>query len=46
MLVRATIAACVLVVAQAALGGATVEEDLDEGLVAAHLGLAMLLLAP
>jgi heme A synthase len=44
VLVRATIAAGVLVVAQAVLGGATVEEDLKEGLVAAHLGLAMLLL--
>jgi heme A synthase len=44
VLVRATIAAGLLVVAQAVLGGATVEEDLDEGLVAAHLGLAMLLL--
>jgi heme A synthase len=37
--------ALVLVVAQGALGGATVEEGLDETLVAAHLGLAMLLLA-
>jgi heme A synthase len=44
VLVRATGAALVLVVAQAVLGGATVEEDLNEGLVAAHLGLAMLLL--
>ena len=36
---------CVLLVfAQAALGGATVEENLEEALVAAHLGLAMLLL--
>ena len=34
----------VLVLAQAALGGATVEENLEEALVAAHLGLAMLLL--
>ena len=33
-----------LVVAQAGLGGATVEENLEEALVAAHLGLAMLLL--
>ena len=33
-----------LVLAQAALGGATVEENLEEALVAAHLGLAMLLL--
>jgi heme A synthase len=37
-------AALVLVVAQGVLGGATVEEGLDETLVAAHLGLAMLLL--
>jgi heme A synthase len=34
----------VLVVAQGALGGATVEENLEEAYVAAHLGLAMLLL--
>jgi heme A synthase len=33
-----------LVVAQGALGGATVEENLEELYVAAHLGLAMLLL--
>jgi heme A synthase len=33
-----------LILAQAGLGGATVEENLDEALVAAHLGLAMLLL--
>ena len=33
-----------LVLAQAALGGATVEENLEEAYVAAHLGLAMLLL--
>jgi heme A synthase len=33
-----------LVLAQAVLGGATVEENLEEALVAAHLGLAMLLL--
>jgi heme A synthase len=44
-LARATGAALVLVAAQGALGGATVEENLDEGLVAAHLGLAMILLA-
>ena len=44
-LVRATIAAAGLVIAQGLLGGATVEENLDEVLVAAHLGLAMLLLA-
>jgi heme A synthase len=44
-LVRATIAAALLVVAQGLLGAATVENDLDETLVAAHLGLAMALLA-
>ena len=44
-LVRATIASAVLVVAQGLLGAATVEKDLDEGLVAAHLALAMVLLA-
>jgi len=44
-LVRATSGAAVLVIAQALLGAATVEKDLDEGLVAAHLGLAMALLA-
>ena len=33
-----------LVIAQGALGGATVEENLEEAYVAAHLGLAMLLL--
>ena len=44
-LVRATVASAVLVVAQGLLGAATVEKDLDEGLVAAHLGLAMALLA-
>ena len=43
-LVRATLAAAVLVIAQGLLGAATVEEGLDEELVAAHLGLAMLLL--
>jgi heme A synthase len=43
-LVRGSIAAGVLVLAQAALGGLTVEEGLHEYLVAAHLGLAMLLL--
>ena len=43
-LVWATTGAFLLVIAQAVLGGATVEEGLDEGLVAAHLGLAMLLL--
>ena len=44
-LVRATAAAVGLVIAQGLLGAATVEKDLDEGLVAAHLGLAMALLA-
>ena len=43
-LVRASIAAALLVIVQGLLGAATVEKDLDEGLVAAHLGLAMLLL--
>ena len=44
-LVRGSIAAAVLVLAQAALGGLTVEHGLAEALVAAHLGVAMLLLA-
>jgi heme A synthase len=44
-LVRASIAAAGLVIAQGLLGAATVEEGLEESLVAAHLGLAMLLLA-
>jgi heme A synthase len=44
LLVRGSVAAGVLVLAQAGLGGLTVEEGLQEGLVAAHLGLAMLLL--
>jgi heme A synthase len=43
-LVRATSGGFLLILAQAALGGATVEKDLNPGLVAAHLGLAMLLL--
>jgi heme A synthase len=43
-LVRGSVAAGVLVLGQAALGGLTVEEGLHEWLVAAHLGLAMLLL--
>jgi heme A synthase len=43
-LVRGSVAAGVLVLVQAGLGGLTVEEGLDEALVAAHLGLAMLLL--
>ncbi len=44
-LVRATAAATGLVIAQGLLGAATVEQDLDERLVASHLGLAMALLA-
>jgi heme a synthase len=44
-LVRVSIAGFVLVAAQGALGGVVVEENLEEELVAAHLGLAMLLLA-
>jgi heme A synthase len=44
-LVRTTIAAALLVIAQGLLGAATVENDLDETLVAAHLGLAMALFA-
>ena len=44
-LVRATFAAVALVIAQGLLGAATVEKDLDERLVASHLGLAMVLLA-
>jgi heme A synthase len=44
-LVRASFVAVGLVIAQAVLGGATVEAGLDEKLVAAHLGLAMALLA-
>ncbi|MQA75635.1 MAG: hypothetical protein GEU88_15070 [Solirubrobacterales bacterium] len=43
-IVRGSIVAGVLVLAQAALGGLTVEEGLEDELVAAHLGLAMLLL--
>jgi heme A synthase len=42
-IVAATTLASGLVVAQALLGAATVDNNLDEGLVAAHLGLAMLL---
>jgi heme A synthase len=45
LLVRGAIAAGVLVLVQAALGGLTVEKGLEDELVAAHLGLAMLLLA-
>ena len=44
-LVRGAVAAGVLVLVQAALGGLTVEEGLEDELVAAHLGLAMILLA-
>ena len=44
-LMYASFAAALLVVAQGLLGALTVENDLDEGLVAAHLGLAMALLA-
>ena len=44
-LVRGSAAAVALVVAQGLLGAATVEQNLEEELVAAHLGLAMLLLA-
>jgi heme A synthase len=43
-IVRATLAGLGLVVAQGLLGAATVELNLDAALVAAHLGLAMLLL--
>lgn len=43
-LVRGSVAAGVLVFAQAGLGGLTVERGLEEELVAAHLGLAMLLI--
>lgn len=41
---RTSLAAGVLVAVQAGLGGLTVEKSLAEELVAAHLGLAMLLL--
>jgi heme A synthase len=41
---RGTVAAAVLVLAQAVLGGLTVENNLEQVFVAAHLGLAMLLL--
>jgi heme A synthase len=43
-LVRWTAVAGMLVLVQAGLGGLTVEKNLDETLVAAHLGLAMVLL--
>jgi heme A synthase len=42
---RMAVAAGVLVLIQAGLGGLTVEKALDEELVAAHLGLAMILIA-
>lgn len=44
-LVRGSIFAAVLVLAQAGLGGLTVEHNLHSVLVAAHLGLAMIFLA-
>jgi cytochrome c oxidase assembly protein subunit 15 len=44
-IVWASFAAVALVIAQGLLGAATVEENLSPGLVAAHLALAMLLLA-
>jgi heme A synthase len=43
-IVRATLTAVALVIVQGLLGAATVELNLDALLVAAHLGLAMLLL--
>jgi heme a synthase len=43
-IVRGSIAAVVLVLIQAALGGLTVERGLQDELVAAHLGLAMVLI--
>ena len=43
-LVRGIVAAGILVIAQAILGGLTVENGLHTAFVAAHLGLAMLLL--
>jgi heme A synthase len=42
---RGSLAAGALVLVQAVLGGLTVEHNLEDELVAAHLGLAMLLLA-
>ena len=44
LLVRGSLVAIGLVLAQAALGGLTVEHGLEDELVAAHLGAAMLLL--
>jgi heme A synthase len=43
-IVRASVGGVALIVLQGLLGAATVELNLDEALVAAHLGLAMLLL--
>lgn len=43
-LVRGSVAAAILVLSQAVLGGLTVEHGLHSTLVAAHLGLAMVLL--
>jgi heme A synthase len=43
-IVRGSVAAGVLVLIQAGLGGLTVEQGLEDELVAAHLGLAMLLM--
>ena len=42
LLVRVSVAAFVLILFQAALGGLTVEKGLEEVLVATHLGVAML----
>lgn len=44
-LLYGSVAALLLVLAQAGLGGITVEENLDKVLVASHLGLAMIFLA-
>ena len=43
-LVKGSVTALVLVFIQAGLGGLTVEHGLEEALVAAHLGLAMILI--
>ncbi len=43
-IVRGSVVALVLVLVQAGLGGLTVEHGLEEALVAAHLGLAMILI--
>jgi heme A synthase len=45
LLRRGSVLAALLVLGQAVLGGFTVESNLEDVLVAAHLGLAMLLLA-